>query len=173
VQAWTPEVRRAVRAYLRAVAAAEPFQRELARRYGLAIGDIGALRVLRDRGDLPISQLGGVLCMKASTATNLVDRLERAGLVRRGTDPTDRRVTLVSLSPLAKEALSDYTLVEETGLIARMERLSPAEQIELASLLEQIAGPGADVSVDADREHEGDEPATTQPQMPAFTGNRE
>ena len=162
-----------MRAYLHAVAAAEPFQRELARRYGLAIGDIGALRVLRDRGDLAISQLGGALCMKASTATNLVDRLERAGLVGRGADPADRRVTLVSLSPLAKEALSDYTLVEETGLIARMERLSPAEQVELAALLEQIAGPGAGGPADAGREDEGDAPAESNPQQPAFTGTRE
>ena len=97
VAVWTPEVRRVVRAYLNAVAAAEPLQRELARRYGLAIGDIGALRVLRDRGDLGVSQLGGALGMKASTATNLVDRLERAGLVGRGVDHADRRVTLVSL----------------------------------------------------------------------------
>ncbi len=173
MEAWTPEVRRAVRAYLNAVAAAEPFQRELARRYGLAIGDIGALRVLRDRGDLAISQLGGALCMKASTATNLVDRLERAGLIGRGADPADRRVTLVSLSPLAKEALSDHTLVEETGLIARMERLSPAEQTELASLLERIAGPGADVLVEGGSEREGDEPATTNPQQTTVTGSRE
>jgi DNA-binding MarR family transcriptional regulator len=173
LEAWTPEVRRVVRAYLHAVAAAEPFQRELARRYGLAIGDIGALRVLRDRGDLAISQLGGLLCMKASTATNLVDRLERAGLVGRGVDPADRRVTLVHLTSLAMEALSDHALVEETGLIARMERLSSSEQDELASLLERIAGPVADESVDAGPENASDRPAQLSPQQPALSGNRE
>jgi DNA-binding MarR family transcriptional regulator len=173
MEAWTPEVRRVVRAYLRAVAAAEPFQRELARRYGLAIGDIGALRVLRDRGDLAISQLGGVLCMKASTATNLVDRLERAGLVGRGVDPADRRVTKVSLTPLAMEALGDHALVEEAGLIARMERLSREEQLELASLLERIAGPESRGSTDTSRESGRGASVELSPQQPALTGNRE
>ncbi len=141
---FTPETRRLVRAYLHAVAVAEPLQRELARRYGLAIGDIHALRVLRDRGRLPISHLGAAVGVKPSNATNLVDRLEAAGLVVRSADGTDRRVTSVCLTSLAEEALSDRDLVESTGLVARFERLTAVERLQLAALLEQIADPAFD-----------------------------
>jgi DNA-binding MarR family transcriptional regulator len=141
VAEWYPDTRRVLRAYLQAVAAAEPLQRELARTYGVALGDLHALRRLRDLGDVPISRLGAALALRPSSATNLVDRLEAAGLVERGADPADRRVTTLHLTERAHEALGDRALFESSGLVRRVERLTPGERLQLATLLERLLEP--------------------------------
>jgi DNA-binding MarR family transcriptional regulator len=138
VSEWSPDTRRVLRAYLRAIAVAEPLERELARRYGVALGDVHSLRLLRDLGEVPISRLSAALCIKASRATNLVDRLEGAGLVERGADPADRRVTTLRLTARAQEALGDQALFESSDLARHVERLTPAERLLLATLLERM-----------------------------------
>ncbi len=153
---WSPETRRVLRAYLRAVASGEPLQRELARRYSLSLADLHALRALRDLGEVPISRLGAALGIRPSNATNLVDRLETAGLVERGADPADRRVTVLRLTPRARTALSDREVLASSGLSDRVERLTPAERLELASLLERVLEPGPHESVAADAEPPAD-----------------
>ncbi len=135
---WSPDTRRVLRAYLRAISVTEPLQRELARRYGVALGDVHSLRLLRDLGEVPISRLSAALCIKASRATNLVDRLEGAGLVERGADPADRRVTTLRLTARAQEALSDRALFESSDLVRHVERLTPGERVLLATLLERM-----------------------------------
>ncbi len=150
---WSPETRRVLRAYLRAVASGEPLQRELARRYGLSLADLHALRALRELGEVPISRLGAELGIRPSNATNLVDRLEGAGLVERGADPADRRVTVLRLTPGARTALSDRQVLASSGLPERVERLAPAERIELATLLERVLEPSwEDAATDAEPE---------------------
>lgn len=140
----SPDMRRVLRAYLAAVALADPLQRELARTYGVAIGDLHALRLLRDLGEVPINRLGAALGIKPSHATKLVDRLEGAGLVERGADPIDRRVTALRLTERANDALGDRALVESSGLVARIERLLPGERLQLATLLEHLLEPGSE-----------------------------
>lgn len=50
------------------------------------------------RGTLPMSRIGARLQVHQTSVTNAVDRLERAGLVRRLPHPSDRRTTLVEIS---------------------------------------------------------------------------
>jgi DNA-binding MarR family transcriptional regulator len=138
VDEWSPDTRRVLRAYLRAVAVAEPLQRELARTYGLALGDFYALRLLHDLGPMPIGRLGTALQLRPSSTTNLADRLEGAGLIERCAEPTDRRVTVLRLTERGAEALSDRRLVERSGLPTRIERLAPGERLQLATLLERL-----------------------------------
>ena len=135
---WSPDTRRVLRAYLRAIAVAEPLERELAARYGVALGDVHSLRVLRDLGGVPISRLSAALCIKASRATNLVDRLEGAGLVERGVDPSDRRVTTLRLTARAQEALGDRALFESSDLVRHVESLTSDERVLLSTLLERM-----------------------------------
>ena len=141
---WSPDTRRALRAYLDAAGLAEPLQRELARAYGVALGDLHALRLLRDWGAVPIGRLGAALQLRPSSATDLVDRLEGAGLVVRCADPSDRRLTLLRLTERASDALSDRASLERSGLVARVERLAPSERLQLATLLERLLESGAE-----------------------------
>lgn len=54
-------------------------------------------------GALPMAKASARLQVHPTSVTNAVDRLERAGLVRRAPHPTDRRTTLVELTPEGHE----------------------------------------------------------------------
>jgi DNA-binding MarR family transcriptional regulator len=147
-----PTGRRVLRAYVRAVALAEPLQRELAARHGISLGDLHAVHVLARLGEIPISRYGAEVGVPRSTITNLVDRLERAGLVERLPGPTDRRVTLVRLAPAGRKAVEETGLLRQSQVAARLFALDPAAQATLAELLERVvAGPSeplADTDID-------------------------
>lgn len=139
-----PTGRRVLRAYLRAVALAEPLQRELAARHGISLGDLHAVRVLARQGEVPISRFGSEIGVPRSTVTNLVDRLERAGLVDRRPSATDRRVTLVALTRPGRAAVEDTQLIRRSRVAAQLLALEPGAQGRLAELLEQVISGSAD-----------------------------
>jgi DNA-binding MarR family transcriptional regulator len=141
-----PAGRRVLLAYLRAVALAEPVQRELAARHGISLADLYAVRVLARQGEVPISRYGDELGVPRSTITNLVDRLERAGLVERLPGPTDRRVTLVRLAPAGQRAVEGAVVLRDSEVAARLLALDPAAQTTLAELLERVIAGSSELS---------------------------
>jgi DNA-binding MarR family transcriptional regulator len=88
-----------------AVAAAE-MDAAIARRMRLSAGDFLALKhlVVAGRGLGPV-ELGRLLGISSGAATGLVDRLQRAGYVRREVHPEDRRRQTLATTPLAREVL--------------------------------------------------------------------
>ncbi|GAA3836531.1 MarR family transcriptional regulator [Sphaerisporangium flaviroseum] len=72
------------------------FHEAIARRLGLNAVDHKALGLITRNGPLPAGALATELGIGASAITALVDRLERAGYVRRTHDPDDRRRVLIS-----------------------------------------------------------------------------
>lgn len=55
------------------------------------------------RGALPINKVSTRLQVHPTSVTNAVDRLEQAGLVERQPHPTDRRTTLVAITPPGRQ----------------------------------------------------------------------
>jgi DNA-binding MarR family transcriptional regulator len=74
----------------------------LARRLNLAAADLDALEHLEAAGPMPQRDLAERLALTSGAVTQLIDRLERAGMVSREAHPHDRRVTLVRLAPDAE-----------------------------------------------------------------------
>jgi len=71
---------------------------------GLSIAKHGALSELASAGEpLTLSQLAARLSCVRSNMTQLVDRLESDGLVKRLDDPADRRSVRAELTTLGKE----------------------------------------------------------------------
>jgi DNA-binding MarR family transcriptional regulator len=60
-------------------------------------------------GALPLGKMGDRLMLHQASITNLVDRLEDQGLVRRVAHPTDRRTTLAELTPAGRKAVREAT----------------------------------------------------------------
>ncbi len=60
------------------------------------------------RGELPLGKMGPRLMIHPTSVTNIIDRLEQQGLVRRRPHPTDGRTTLAEITDdgrrLAKQA---------------------------------------------------------------------
>jgi DNA-binding MarR family transcriptional regulator len=65
---------------------------------GLTFPRYEALMVLQRSGRLPLSRLGERLQVHKATVTDVVDRLERRGLVARVPDPRDRRTIFAEIT---------------------------------------------------------------------------
>lgn len=72
------------------------FHEAVAERLGLHITDHKALGVLFDDGPMPAGRLGERIGLTTGSVTAMVDRLEKAGYVRRERDPGDRRKVVVT-----------------------------------------------------------------------------
>jgi DNA-binding MarR family transcriptional regulator len=63
------------------------------------------LRMIESHGAAKMSEVAALLAVKPPAASAAVDALEREGYVARAVDSTDRRVTLVTLTPEGLDAL--------------------------------------------------------------------
>ena len=71
----------------------------IARRMGLSYNDVRAMEVLTDtEGGVGTVELADRLGIRSASATEMVDRLEAAGHVRRRKHATDRRRVVVELT---------------------------------------------------------------------------
>jgi DNA-binding MarR family transcriptional regulator len=71
---------------------------------GLSMSKLGVLTQLVDSGrPLPLSELAARLSCVRSNMTQLIDRLEADGLVRRVDDATDRRSVLAMVTELGEQ----------------------------------------------------------------------
>jgi DNA-binding MarR family transcriptional regulator len=76
------------------------FHQAVADRVGLHVTDLRCLNVLAQAGPLMAGELGQQLGLGTTGAvTRMVDRLERAGYVRRQVDPRDRRRVIIQPVP--------------------------------------------------------------------------
>jgi DNA-binding MarR family transcriptional regulator len=81
--------------------------------YGLTFPRYEALMILyfSRRGSLPLGKMGARLQVHPTSVTNLIDGLERAGLVRREPHASDRRTTLASITDSGREIAKAATKV--------------------------------------------------------------
>lgn len=106
------------------------------RPHGLTFARYEALVLLSfsQRGSLPMRMMGERLQLHPTSITNIVDRLEADGLVRRLRHPSDRRTTLVEITEPGRALLEPSTkavMTADFGLVG----LSRSDAESLATLL--------------------------------------
>ena len=84
---------------------------EIVRSRGFTVSEWRILASLAGRGPVPIGRLAQFVVMKQPTVTRVLDRQEARGEVRRIAHQTDRRVTLVSITPKGTRLVSE--LIEQ------------------------------------------------------------
>ncbi len=94
---------------------------EILKKHGLTFARFEALVLLTfaRTGSLPMRVMGERLQLHPTSVTNIVDRLEADGLVRRNPHPTDRRTTLVEITEAGharREAATEAVTSVEFGL---------------------------------------------------------
>lgn len=90
------------------IAAVLTYTASVAQRMGLGLSEIATLEHLQGAGELTPTQLSARLSMSSGAVTALVDRLERAGYVERFPHPTDRRSSVVRVTPGGAERAMQY-----------------------------------------------------------------
>lgn len=118
---------------------------DLQGRHGLSINDYEALLVLSyaEGGRMRRVDLAGSLVLTASGVTRLLDGLEAAGFVEKGTCPSDARVTYAVLTQKGRELLACAS-ADHTAAVASLfeERYTPEELATLAELLGRLPDAG-------------------------------
>ena len=108
-------------------------------RVGLSLAKLGVLSHLAaEREPLPLRELAERQSCVRSNITQLVDRLEKDGLVRRRSDPHDRRSVRAALTPAGERAYGKgmQVLVEEQRAI--VSALSAGDAKQLTSALQLL-----------------------------------
>jgi DNA-binding MarR family transcriptional regulator len=90
------------------ISAAMRYQIAVADQLGMPLTDIHAVGALLEIGPAGASQLADLMGMTTGAVTRLVDRLERAGYVRRQPDPADRRRIVIEVVPERVAEIARY-----------------------------------------------------------------
>jgi DNA-binding MarR family transcriptional regulator len=106
--------------------------------YGLTSEQLQVLASIKSRGPLRPSDLASILERTPNSMSMLIDRMVKAGLVRRTRDRKDRRVVTVSLTEKGKTAVEPAVPAGWEFAHEVLSTLSDDEQRDLASLLERV-----------------------------------
>lgn len=124
---------------LHAAGAAQGYVESKLAAVGLSLPKLMTLTALNDAGgSLPLGQLAAKLSCVKSNITQLVDRLEADGFVRRGDDPSDRRSKLAVLSEAGRKAFKEGTRIRQQAERDLFGEFSPEEQAVLATLIAKL-----------------------------------
>lgn len=113
------------------------FHQAVADVLGLHITDHKCLDLIRHYGAMPAGRLAELTGLTTGAVTGIIDRLEKAGYVRRANDPKDRRRTIVE--PTGNKKLEKKIEAIFMPLHERMYKLlSSYSDSELAFLLDVL-----------------------------------
>jgi DNA-binding MarR family transcriptional regulator len=112
-------------------------------RLGMNLKQVAMLVQLRDRGDLPQTELCDMMKLTANTVVTWLNELEDAGYVKRIRDPDDRRKHNVAITREGETALdraeAELRRLEDEALA----RLTADERAQLRRLLAKALEPDA------------------------------
>lgn len=98
-----------------------------------------AVRMLTSRdGGMRSSELAHHLHIAPRSATEVIDALEAKGLVDRSPDPTDRRATLVTLTPRGVALTDEVRRARGLESERLFERLSATDRAHLERILRKL-----------------------------------
>ena len=98
----------------------------------------GIMAKLADEGPQRLGALASAFGLDPSTITRQVQALEELGLAERKTDPTDRRASILDLSPHGREVLEQTRAHRRARLQKALSSWPEADRTEFARLLKQF-----------------------------------
>lgn len=114
------------------------FHSALAAKLGLHPTDYKALGVLDRLGPLSAGELGRHTGLAAASVTNLIDRLEARGFLRREPDPTDRR-RLVLRADVSDLTDNEFFASSQRSIARMWERYTDSELAVILDFLGDTA----------------------------------
>lgn len=123
-------------AIMEAAATIETRAEEILGTVGLSLARQKALhRLVLGSEPLSLSEMAQQLTCVRSNMTQLIDRLEADGLVRRVDDPSDRRIVRAEITPAGRELEGKGDQLLETARQELMGAISPEDNAHLVRIL--------------------------------------
>jgi DNA-binding MarR family transcriptional regulator len=138
----------------RIMRAADLHSQKLMKESGLTAPQLLVMQAIEKEGSPSTSSLARSIAVSQATMTRIIDRLERAELVRRDKSSTDKRVVNISLTdagrtklesapePLQEEFLREFRKLEDweqqmlKSSLLRIARMMDAQDIDAAPILQ-------------------------------------
>lgn len=112
------------------------FSQAIAERLGLNPTDVECLEILTTSGPVTAGELAELTGLTSGSVTTLIDRLEKAGYVRRERDQHDRRRVIVHPSPRMAEIRPLYAGIQQ-AMAQVCAGYNPAQLAVIAHFLDQ------------------------------------
>ena len=105
---------------------------------GLTLTQLGVLEGILHKGPMTHRELGRKVLTSAGNMTDVVDKLEARGLVRRVRAANDRRQVWVELTDPGRALIEDLFPRHAEDIARAMAGLAPAELRQLGALLRKL-----------------------------------
>jgi DNA-binding MarR family transcriptional regulator len=135
----------------------------LARTLGVTDVEMLALVHVAEQGELAPSRLAKLLDLSSGGVTALVQRLERYGHVTRKPHPTDRRSTLIRLTPGTAARLDETEAPSYATLASVIAALTAPERHAVSDVLTRFASLTEELARSTHQRAEPGEDALTRP----------
>jgi DNA-binding MarR family transcriptional regulator len=122
----------------------------LVRGSGLTPSQLSALGVIARQGPIRLSELAEIESVNPTMLSRVVAALDEAGLVRRRTDPEDRRAGLLEVTANGRRTHDRLRAERGRVLTTGLERLDPRDVVALEAAL-----PALEALIDALARREG------------------
>jgi DNA-binding MarR family transcriptional regulator len=118
--------------------AIELHSRQLVRQYGITTPQLVLLRQIHGKESITVSEVAKQISLKQTTVTDILNRLERKGLVSRHKDTGDRRRVLVKETDVGKKLLATAPSPMQETFLEKFENLEDWQQNMILSSLQLL-----------------------------------
>ncbi len=122
----------------RAYSSFEKKSNESIKSFGLTQPQFAVIEAIGHLGPLTVGSICTKMLVTGGNMTLVLDNVEKLGLVERVPSKTDRRATLVQLTPAGENLFNDVFIKHAEKIARHMSVLSPAEQKTLGELLKKL-----------------------------------
>lgn len=112
--------------------------RDLNRRYGLTGPQLVILNEIANHDAITVTRLARLISLSQATVTDILNRLDKKGLVERTRDDLDRRRVTIRITPECREILSQAPPALQETFVERYTHLAEWEQLMILSSLKRI-----------------------------------
>lgn len=126
-------------AFRRIVRAIDQHSRRLAQEFGLTGPQVVLLRELVQKGEMHVAELAENISLSHATVTDILNRLEKRGLIGRTRSLTDRRRIMVTATEQAKALIKQSPPLLQEQFSNQLANLQDWELAQTLSVLQRVA----------------------------------
>jgi MarR family transcriptional regulator, organic hydroperoxide resistance regulator len=109
--------------------------REILSNFGITPPQLNALVILKEQGEITMGELCDHMYLACSTATDLIDRMERNGLIARERDQNDRRVIRLKVLAPGRQIIDEVMKARKRYLGGVLQQVPEDERDSLIRYL--------------------------------------